>query len=183
VLVHPGARFGAKRWPAPRFGELAAALDRAGRHVLLTGTVDERPLARSVALIAGLPAHRVLAGRTDLVRLCSLIAEAAVVVSGDTGIAHLAAAFGTPSVTLFGPVDAAQWGPPPDGPHLALGDATVRRGDPFADDPDPALLAVGVDEVLRAIAAAQRLSRGPMDEGSADERPSSGHRAGGRTGC
>ncbi|MCU1661349.1 MAG: hypothetical protein JWR58_1414 [Pseudonocardia sp.] len=183
ALVHPGARFGAKRWPAPRFGELAAALDRAGRHVLLTGTVDERPLARSVALIAGLPAHRVLAGRTDLVRLCSLIAEAAVVVSGDTGIAHLAAAFGTPSVTLFGPVDAAQWGPPPDGPHLALGDATVRRGDPFADDPDPALLAVGVDEVLRAIAAAQRLSRGPMDEGSADERPSSGHRAGGRTGC
>jgi ADP-heptose:LPS heptosyltransferase len=183
VLVHPGARFGAKRWPARRFGELAAALDRVGRPVLLTGTVDERPLACSVARAAGLPGHRVLAGRTDLVRLCSLVAGAAVVVSGDTGIAHLASAFGTPSVTLFGPVDPGQWGPPPDGPHLALGDATVRRGDPFADDPDPALLAVGVDDVLRAVAAAQRLSGEPTNEASAGGRPSSSHRRGGRTGC
>jgi ADP-heptose:LPS heptosyltransferase len=159
VLVHPGARFGAKCWPARRFGELAAALNRAGHPVLVTGTAGEHSLAGAVAGAAGLADSRVLAGRTDLEQLCALVAGAELVISGDTGIAHLAAAFGTPSVTLFGPVGPEQWGPPSDGPHVALGDATVRRGDPFADDPDPALLAIGVGDVLRAAAAARALAR------------------------
>jgi len=152
VLVHPGARYGAKRWPVRRFAEVAAALDGPLSPVLTTGTADERPLAAAVASGAGLAGSRVLAGRTDLAELCALVAGAALVVSGDTGIAHLAAAFGTPSVTLFGPVDPDQWGPPANGPHRTLGDPGVRRGDPFADDPDPALLAVGVGDVLRAAA-------------------------------
>jgi ADP-heptose:LPS heptosyltransferase len=100
----------------------------------------------------------VLAGHTDLTRLCALVAGAALVISGDTGIAHLAAAFGTPSVTLFGPVGPDQWGPPADGPHVTLTDASVRRGDPFADDPDPALLAVTVADVLQAATDAQALA-------------------------
>ena len=154
VLVHPGAGFGSKCWPAPRFGELAAALDRHGRPVLVTGSPAERELAAAVARAAGLGEDRVLAGATGLAELCRLVAGAALVVSGDTGIAHLAYAFGTPSVTLFGPVGPAQWGPPARGPHLALGDAAARRGEPFAADPDPALLAVGVSDVLDAAAAA-----------------------------
>ncbi|WP_433282301.1 glycosyltransferase family 9 protein [Pseudonocardia xinjiangensis] len=156
ALVHPGARFGAKRWPTDRFAEVAAALERPDRPVLVTGTADEHVLADHVATSAGLPGDRVLAGRTDLHELCRLVAGAALVVSGDTGIAHLAAAFGTPSVTLFGPVGPEQWGPPRDGPHRTLGDASLRRGDPFADDPDPALLAVTVAEVLTAAAAVRR---------------------------
>ncbi|WP_219418937.1 glycosyltransferase family 9 protein, partial [Pseudonocardia nigra] len=158
VLVHAGARFGSKRWPAERFGELTAALHRAGRPVLLTGSAGERDLARAIAGAAGLLEVRVLAGRTDLAQLCALVAGAALVISGDTGIAHLASAFGTPSVTMFGPVDAAQWGPPAYGPHIALGDPALRRGEPFADDPDPALLAVGVGDVLQAAAAAEALA-------------------------
>jgi ADP-heptose:LPS heptosyltransferase len=162
VLVHPGARYGAKRWPAARFAAVAAALDRPSRPVLLTGSAEERALACAVAGAAGLAESRVLAGRTDLGRLCSLVAGAALVVSGDTGIAHLAYAFGTPSVTIFGPVGPAQWGPPPDGPHAVLGDPAVRRGAPFADDPDPALLAVGPGEVLRAAAAVGARTRRPV---------------------
>lgn len=154
VIVHPGAGFGSKCWPAPRFGGLAAALRRNGHPVLVTGSPAERELAAVVARTAGLGEDRVLAGATDLAQLCRLVAGAALVVSGDTGIAHLAYAFGTPSVTLFGPVGPAQWGPPAHGPHLALGDAAARRGEPFADDPDPALLAVGVRDVLDAAAAA-----------------------------
>ncbi|MHA6792132.1 glycosyltransferase family 9 protein [Pseudonocardia bannensis] len=150
VLVHPGARYGAKRWPADRFAAVTAELEGAGRPVLLTGSADERPLVRAVAAGAGLPQQRVLAGRTDLARLCALVAGAALVVSGDTGIAHLASAFGTPSVVLFGPVDPAQWGPPGNGPHRVLTDAGARRGDPFAADPDPALLSIDVEDVLRA---------------------------------
>jgi ADP-heptose:LPS heptosyltransferase len=152
VLVHPGARYGSKRWPARRFAEVAGALNCPLTPVAITGSADERDLAAAVASAAGLAESRVLAGQTDLAQLCALVAGAALVVSGDTGVAHLAAAFGTPSVTLFGPVDPAQWGPPADGPHVTLGDADVRRGDPFADDPDPALLAVGVGDVLRAAA-------------------------------
>jgi ADP-heptose:LPS heptosyltransferase len=159
VLLHPGARYGSKRWPADRFADVARALNRPLQPVLITGGSDEHSLACAVAGTAGLSDSRVLAGRTDLVQLCALVAGAALVVSGDTGVAHLAYAFGTPSVTIFGPVDPAQWGPPPNGPHAVLGAAAARRGDPFAHDPDPALLAVGPGEVLRAAAALRRRAR------------------------
>jgi ADP-heptose:LPS heptosyltransferase len=152
VLVHPGAAFGAKRWPAERFAAVAAALERRGGRVLVTGSAAERGLADEIASRAGLPPARTLAGGTDLGQLCDLVAVASLVVSGDTGIAHLASAYATPSVVLFGPVDPARWGPPVDGPHRALSDPAVRRGNPFAAEPDPALLAVGVDDVLEAAA-------------------------------
>ena len=49
-------------------------------------------------------------------------------------------------MTLFGPVGPQRWGPPADGPHAVLDEPDVRRGDPFADDPDPALRAIGVGD-------------------------------------
>jgi ADP-heptose:LPS heptosyltransferase len=161
VLVHPGTRYGSKRWPAGRFAAVAAALNRPLQPVLITGSAQERELACTVAGAAGLSDSRVLAGRTDLAQLCALVAGAALVVSGDTGIAHLAYAFGTPSVTIFGPVDPAQWGPPPGGPHAVLGDPAARRGDPFAEHPDPAILAVGPGDVLRAATALRTRNRRP----------------------
>ncbi len=150
VLVHAGARSGARRWPASRFAQVVDGLHRAGHPVLLTGTSDERPLALDVARAAGLSLVRVLAGRTTLPELCALVAGAALVIGGDTGVAHLASAYRVPSVVLFGPVPPSRSGPPAGGPHIVLGDAGQRRGDPFADDPDPALLAVGVPDVLTA---------------------------------
>ena len=149
AVVHPGAAFGSKRWPANRFAAVAAALD-ATLPVVVTGSAAERPLARDVAARAGLPPERVLAGETDLDRLAAVVAGARLVVSGDTGIAHLASAYRTPSVVLFGPVPATRWGPPADGPHVALSRDGARRGEPFADDPDPALLGVPVADVLAA---------------------------------
>ena len=156
AVVHPGARYGAKRWPVERFAEVAAALERPDRPVVVTGSPDERALALAVADAAGLARERVLAGRTDLGELCDLVAAARLVISGDTGIAHLASAYATPSVVLFGPVDPAQWGPPAGGPHVALARPADRRGAPFADDPDPALLAIGVEDVLTAAVSVQR---------------------------
>jgi ADP-heptose:LPS heptosyltransferase len=102
-----------------------------------------------VADLAGLPDGSVLAGRTDLTTLAALVAAADLVVCGDTGVAHLASAYRTPSVVMFGPVAPSRWGPPADGPHTVLwkGDGT---GDPWGDDVDPALLALGVDEVVAA---------------------------------
>jgi len=150
VIVHPGARYGAKRWPPARFAAVAAALVEAGYRVLLTGSAAERPPAAEVARLAGLPPSAVLAGGTSLVELCALVAGAALVVSGDTGIAHVASACRTPSVVLFGPVPPSRWGPPAAGPHVALTAGEQRRGDPFADRPDPALLCVSVPDVLAA---------------------------------
>jgi ADP-heptose:LPS heptosyltransferase len=67
----------------------------------------------------------------------------------DTGAAHLATAYATPSVVLFGPAPVARWGPPA-GPHVVLTDEQLRVGDVFATEPDPALLAVSPEDVLAA---------------------------------
>jgi ADP-heptose:LPS heptosyltransferase len=146
VLIHPGAASAARRWPAERFAAVAVRLTQAGREVLLTGSRGERALAESVASRAGLPDEAVLAGETDLAALASFASEAALVVCGDTGMAHLASAYATPSVLLFGPTPPSRWGPPP-GPHTVLWRGR-GVGDPHAEAPDPALLAIGVDEVV-----------------------------------
>ncbi|MFL6125930.1 glycosyltransferase family 9 protein [Actinophytocola sp.] len=148
VVVHPGAAYGSKRWPPERFARVVNALVRAGREVVITGSAAEAPLAREVADRSG-TRPRVLAGCTDLLELAALIASATLVISGDTGTAHLAYAFRTPAVVLFGPAHPRHWGPPP-GPHTVLTATHLRHGDPFANTSDPALLAVTPDDVLAA---------------------------------
>lgn len=148
ALLHPGAAAVSRRWPVDRFVVVARRLQENGLRVLVTGSPDERPLARAVADHAGLPVTSVLAGRTGIPDLADRLATAEVLVSGDTGVAHLAAAVGTPSVTLFGPVPPDEWGPPA-GPHRALWSG--RRGDPHGADPDPGLLALHPDDVMGAV--------------------------------
>jgi ADP-heptose:LPS heptosyltransferase len=152
VVINPGASHVSRHWPADRFADVARAL-AATHPVVFTGTAAERPRALDVAARAGLPADTVLAGRTGLAELAALVAAARLVVTADTGVAHLTYAYATPSVVLFGPVPASRWGPPAAGPHVALSDDARRRGDPFAVDPDPALLGVGVHDVLAAARA------------------------------
>jgi ADP-heptose:LPS heptosyltransferase len=148
VVIHPGAASASRRWPVERFAAVARWVTERGERVLVTGSAAERPLAEEVRRQAGLPADAVLAGITDLGSLAALVADAALVVCGDTGLGHLASAYRTPSVLLFGPTPPARWGPPP-GPHTVLWHGT-GVGDPHADRPDPALLAITVDEVLAA---------------------------------
>jgi ADP-heptose:LPS heptosyltransferase len=151
TLLHPGAASPARRWPPERFAEVARAELAAGRRVHVTGGPSEVELANEVAALAGLPASAVLAGREGVLGLARMVAAAARVVCGDTGVAHLATALRTPSVVLFGPVSPALWGPPPDRPwHRALWAGT--SGDPHGQLPDPGLLAIGVDQVIEALA-------------------------------
>ncbi|KAA9376900.1 glycosyltransferase family 9 protein [Microbispora cellulosiformans] len=149
VVIHPGAAFPARQWPPDRFAQVAAELVREGHRVVVTGGVTEIALARHVAALAGLPEESVLAGRTNLPELAALTAHASLVVCGDTGMAHLATAVGTPSVILYGPIPPALWGPPPGRPHIALW--AGRRGDPHGDTPSEGLLEIGVPEVLDAV--------------------------------
>ncbi|AXB42398.1 glycosyltransferase family 9 protein [Amycolatopsis albispora] len=149
VVIHPGAAYGARRWPAARFSTVARELAGAGHRVVITGSAAERELAGEVAAGAGLGEGAVFAGRTGLAELTALVADAELVVCGDTGVAHLASACGTASVLLFGPTPPARWGPPPGrGEHVVLWSGTT--GDPFADRPDPGLLRIGVPDVLSA---------------------------------
>ncbi|WP_299785853.1 lipopolysaccharide heptosyltransferase II [Ramlibacter sp.] len=97
VVVAPGAEYGpAKRWP--HFGALAALLDRP---VILLGSAKEAPLCEEIAAQAPGRARN-LAGQTSLLEAFALIAGAGHVVSNDSGLMHVAAAFGVRQVALFG---------------------------------------------------------------------------------
>ncbi|GAB3587804.1 glycosyltransferase family 9 protein [Amycolatopsis endophytica] len=150
VVVHPGAAFGSRRWPPQRFAEVARELACDGHRVVVTGSAGEGELARRIAAAAGLDEDAVLAGRTGLTELAALVAGARLVISGDTGAGHLATAYGTPSVLLFGPTPPWRWGPPPgtEDRHAVLW--AGEEGDPFASAPGTGLLRVTVGDVVAA---------------------------------
>ncbi|MEU2037244.1 glycosyltransferase family 9 protein [Nocardia niwae] len=151
VVVHVGAGAPARRWPPDRFAAVVRHLLVLGREVVLTGDENERQLALGIAARAGLPVGRVLAGEQNLIDLAATVAEAALVICGDTGVAHLATAFGTRTVLLFGPTPPRWAGPPAHllGRHAVLW--TGQVGDPEADTTDPGLLQIGVTEVINAV--------------------------------
>ncbi|MDQ1740239.1 MAG: hypothetical protein QOE53_1891, partial [Pseudonocardiales bacterium] len=100
TVLHPGAAAPSRRWPAERFAVVAATLRGHGHRVVITGGPAEASLVQAVAGDAGVPALLGL----RLPELISLIGRARLVICGDTGVAHVASNFGTPSVLLFGPV-------------------------------------------------------------------------------
>ena len=150
VVVHPGAASRSRQWPVARFAAVARAAADRGERVVVTGSSRERLITSELCRRAELSPEGDLAGDTSLREVAALVADARLVVCGDTGMAHLASAYGTPSVVLFGPVPPTLWGPPASGPHrvLARGD---HAGDPHADFVDPDLLAITVEEVVAAM--------------------------------
>lgn len=108
VVVHPGASVPARAWPAENAARAVAALVGAGHRVLVTGAPSETTLTAHVAGADGTD----LGGRTTLAELAAVLDGAECIVVGNTGPAHLAAAVGTPVVSLFAPtVPAGQWAP------------------------------------------------------------------------
>ncbi|MFI5845218.1 glycosyltransferase family 9 protein [Catenuloplanes sp. NPDC051500] len=148
TIVHPGAKSQSRRWPPDRYARVARELAAAGHRVIVTGSAAEHELAVRIAAEAGLGADA--APSTGLDELAGLIAHARLLISGDTGVAHLATAFGTPSVTLFGPQPPSRWGPPPDRPRHRVIWHGVRAepGDSSGPGVHQALLAITVPEVL-----------------------------------
>lgn len=110
IVLNPGAAWPNKRWPPERFGELAAALrDRTGLRSLVTWGRSERELADAV--VRSSSGAATAAPATSVSDLAVLMREAALVVSGDTGPLHIAAAMGTPLVGLYGPTWPERNGP------------------------------------------------------------------------
>ncbi|PPF72134.1 glycosyltransferase family 9 protein [Rathayibacter sp. AY1E6] len=165
AVVHIGAFYGSREWPEERFAAVARSLTAEGHRVVYTGGANEADRARRVAELAG--TGEVLAGELSLSGFAAVVAAAEVVVTVDTGAAHLASAYGVPSVVIFGPAPPEAWGPPASGPHVVLTDASLRRGDVFSAEPDPALLAVQVDDVLAALSSLPSRAEGHLRRTSA----------------
>jgi ADP-heptose:LPS heptosyltransferase len=140
---------------------IVGALAAAGWTVVVTGGPADTGAAARVA--AASPAVVDLAGRTTLAELAGVLAGAEVVVVGNTGPAHLAAAVGTPVVSLFSPVVPADRWAPFGVPHVLLGDQTAACADsrarlcPVAGH--PCLTSVTPAQVVGAVDALVRASR------------------------
>ncbi|MDO8795580.1 MAG: glycosyltransferase family 9 protein [Vicinamibacterales bacterium] len=120
ALVNPGAAWPNKRWPAARYGAVARAIDeRHGLKTIVSWGPGEEPLAQEVVRESSGAA--LLSPRTSIADLLALIRGATLMISGDTGPTHIAAALGTPIVGIYGPTRPSRNGP------WAPGDITISR--------------------------------------------------------
>lgn len=151
ALINPGAAWPNKRWPAARFGALAAAVrESAGlRSLVLWGPGEER-LASAVAEASAGAAEP--SPPTTILDLFGVARRARLMVSGDTGPLHIAAAMGTPIVALFGPTIAARNGP------WSPADITIARTDRCSclyrrrcRQSDACIDDIGLEEVVSAV--------------------------------
>jgi ADP-heptose:LPS heptosyltransferase len=149
VVVHPGASVPARAWAPERHAALVEALVATGRRVVVTGGPSERTLTSQIAGEA-----LDLGGETDFAGLAGVLAAADAVVVGNTGPAHLAAAVGTPVVSLFAPtVPAVRWRPWRV-PHELLQVDVPCAGCRARRCPvpgHPCLGGIGVEDVLAAV--------------------------------
>ncbi len=121
VVVHPGSTVPARAWTPAANRELVRLLAQRGDRVVVTGGADERQLC---AMVAGDDAID-LAGRSDFATLGTIIAGAQAIVVGNTGAAHVAAAVGTPTVSLFAPTIPAVRFRPWMVDHVLLGEQEI----------------------------------------------------------
>ncbi|MFJ4045437.1 glycosyltransferase family 9 protein [Microbacterium sp. NPDC089987] len=153
VVLHPGAAVPARMWTADGFARTARLLADAGRRVVISGGDAERDLARTI--VSACPEAIDLTGACDLTHLAGVLAGADALVSGNTGPAHLAAAVGTPVVSLFSPVVPAERWAPYGVPVELLGDQHAAcRGTRARECPvpgHPCLTSVTAEQVVAAV--------------------------------
>ncbi len=157
VLMSPGANWAYRRWPADRFGRLAArVLERTGLRSVVAGTAEDAPLAESVVAASSGAAVSV-AGRTGLRELAGLAGLARAFVGNDSGPMHVAASQGTPVVALFGPNTPTRFAPRgapsrviwPDYPCSPCSQKRcVRREDPCMESIEVGAVLEALEELL-----------------------------------
>jgi heptosyltransferase I len=146
AILNPGAGWGAKRWPAERYGEAAVRLAREGIRCLVNyGPGEEDLWERVKAASNGV----VRPTKTSVTGLIALTRAAKLFIGGDTGPLHLAAALQVPAVAIFGPTDPARNGP--------YGTRSIVLRSPRSPTtharharPDEGMLEIGVDAVMNA---------------------------------
>lgn len=160
VCLHAGARLRSRRWPLRRYALIARALRADGWSVVLTGSGSERDIAAAIGKLCSEPPWAPrraplldLTGRTDLGTLGAVIGKAAVLLCNDTGVSHIAAALGTPSVVVSCGGDARRWAPARRERHRVLAAPAPCRPCTYDDCPNGHVCAeaIGVDAVLAAL--------------------------------
>jgi ADP-heptose:LPS heptosyltransferase len=158
IGLHPAARDATRRWSLDRFAAVGAELrKRHGGTVVILGEAEEQPLGEYVAAQIGEPCRNLL-GRTTLVVLGAVIARLAVLVTNDTGPAHIAYALGTPTVTVFGAGSPATNGPLQQGPFTVLAHEVPCRPCGYTTCPIGYVCLEGVT-VQQAVDAAEKVMR------------------------
>ncbi len=146
AVIAPSAGWGAKQWPAERYGAVAAHLAQAGYTPLINTVSADDPLANAVVEASGGSAIVV---PCSLGQLTALLRRSSLVIAGDTGPLHLAAALEIPVVGLFGPTDPARNGPYGTRSRV-LRHASSQRDHTRHADPEQGLLQITADEVTAA---------------------------------
>jgi heptosyltransferase-1 len=146
AILNPGAGWGAKQWPAERYGEVAHQLANDGLKSIINYGPNEEALAQTVEATSQ-GAAKVLS--CSVTQLIALMRRASLFVGGDTGPLHLATALGVPSVALFGPTNPARNGPY-GARSIVLRSATSATSHARRSDADPGLLEISADDVVRA---------------------------------
>lgn len=146
AIVNPGAGWGAKRWPAERYGKVAHALAGCGVKSIINYGPGEEELARE-AEAAGTDAAKAL--RFTISELIELTRRASLFIGGDTGPMHLAAALGVPVAAIFGPTDPAR-----NGPYgtrsIVLRNPESQTSHARRAQPDEAMMEISVEAVVDA---------------------------------
>ncbi len=147
VVMAPSAGWGAKQWPPERFGAVAAALAHRGYLTLINtaGNSNDAPAYRAAAASEG--AAQVIP--CNILQLVALLRRAALLIGGDTGPLHLAAALGRPVVGLYGPTDPARNGPYTEAGRV-LRHASSRRDHHHRAQTEAGLLQIPSEEVTAA---------------------------------
>lgn len=172
LAVAPNANWVGKTWPAERFAKVARDLLgpggplEGGRLMVLGGPSDRRAAA---PVLSAIPKDRIidLVGREDLLVLYAALAKARLFIGGDSGLLHMAAAAGTPSLGLFGPSDETLYGPWGPDTKVVRGPrsfAAFKALDPGLDQAICHMMELKVEQV---VAAARVL----LDETNAANRP------------
>ncbi|MEO7335672.1 MAG: glycosyltransferase family 9 protein [Caldimonas sp.] len=152
VCIHAGAQLPSRRWPVERFAQVANRLAALGATVVLTGTAKEAELVAALSAAIDYPTVN-LAGRTTLWTLGALIEGAAQLVCNDTGLSHVAAALGTPSVVVSSGSDVERWAPLDRALHPVLWQPMTCRPCSHAVCPIGHACALSIEtaEVLQAV--------------------------------
>ena len=146
VLINPGAGWGAKQWPAERYGEVSRELEKQGANIFVNYGPGEEQLAKDVRGSSGGGAQPITCSLGELI---ALTRRASLFIGGDTGPLHLAAALGVPVVGIFGPTDPARNGPYSP-KSIIIRNAASRTSLSHTNAPDPGLLQITPLEVVTA---------------------------------
>jgi heptosyltransferase-1 len=155
VILNPGAGWGAKQWPAARYGEVARHLYALGIRSVINFGPGEEPLAQESHTASGGLADIFLCSLSELI---ALTRRAQLFVGGDTGPMHLAAALGVPLVALFGPTDPARTGPYHCN-SIVLRSPSSSTSHSHRQEQDEGLLAITPADVVTAAMQLLRRSR------------------------